>query len=226
MRKFLALGACTPNSFRFIKAVTFVALLFVVNISQAQILAWQFALPEPSKGSEVSVKSTTTNEFLETSVLTRGKGISPKQGNSRGFSGNFGVDENFEDAQKSNSYFQFEVMPKKGYEVSLNSLKATLRRQEQSAHIYRWAYSLDGKTFTKIGTEDSKITFLGNNGIAQAPIDLSTISALQKVNKTITFRLYAWGGLTNQGKAIAFGFGKSDSKGSNAIALDGTVSKK
>lgn len=225
MRKFLALGACTPNLFRFVKAATFIALLFVVNTSQAQILAWQFALPEPSKGTEASIKSTTTNEFLEPAVLTRGKGVVPKQGNGRGFSGNFGVDESFEDAQKSASYFQFEVTPKKGYEVSLSSLKATLRRQEQSAHIYRWAYSLDGKNFTKIGADDTKITFVGNNGIAQSPIDLSAIAALQKANKTITFRLYAWGGLTNEGKAIAFGFGKSDSKGSNAIALEGTVTK-
>lgn len=209
-----------------VKALFVVGLLCFANIANAQILAWQFTLPTPTKGIEASINSTTTNEFLETSVLTRGKGIIPKQGNSRGFSGNFGVDESFEDAKKSNSYFQFEVKPKIGYEVSLSSLKIILRRQEQSAHIYRWAYSLDGKNFTKIGSEDTKITFVGNNGIAQAPIDLSNIKEFQKVSKTITLRLYAWGGLTNEGKAIAFGFGKSDAKGSNAIALDGTLSKK
>lgn len=226
MRKFLVLGISSINPRCFIKAVTVFAFLLMANISQAQILAWQFALPEPSKGTEVSLTSTTTNEFLEKSVLTRGKGIVPKQGNGRGFSGNLGVDESFEDAQKSGSYFQFEVTPKKGCEVSLSSLKATLRRQEQSAHIYRWTYSLDGKNFIKIGEEDSKVTFVGNNGIAQAPINLSAISALQKTNRTVTFRLYAWGGLTNEGKAIAFGFGKSDAKGSNVLALEGVVAKK
>ncbi len=226
MKKNLAIGHLMPITSIFRSSIILAILVGFVNVANAQILAWQFALPEPTKGTEASVNSTTTNEFLETSVLTRGKGILPKQGNGRGFSGNFGVDENFEDAQKSNSYFQFEVSPKKGYEVSLKSLKATLRRQEQSAHIYRWAYSLDGKNFIKIGSEDSKITFIGNNGIAQAPVDLSAIKELQKVNKTIVLRLYAWGGLANEGKAIAFGFGKSDGKGSNAIALEGAVTKK
>lgn len=195
------------------------------NIAQAQILAWQFALPAPTKGVEPSINSTTTHEFLETSLLTRGKGVLPKQGNSRGFSGNFGVDENLDEAQKSESYFQFEVKPKKGYQASLSSLKATLRRQEQSAYIYQWTYSLDGKNFIKIG-ESADVISIHNNGAAQAPIDLSKIKELQNVNKTITLRLYAWGGLTNQGKAIAFGFGKSDAKGSNALMLEGTVSKK
>jgi hypothetical protein len=208
------------------RAITLFVLLGTVNIAHAQLLAWQFALPKPTNGMETSLKSTTTHQYLEASVLTRGKGVVPKQGNARGFSGNFGVDESFEDAEKSNSYFEFEIKPKKGYQLSLNSLKATLRRQEQSAYIYRWAYSLDGKNFVKIGDDDTKVTFTGNGGIAQAPIDLSTIKELQKTNKTITFRLYAWGGLTNQGKAIAFGFGKSNSKGSNAIELDGTVEKR
>lgn len=226
MKKDFTFGLNMPLASILFKAFIVIGLVGIVNIANAQILAWQFALPEPTKGTEQSLNSTTTNEFLETATLTRGKGIVPKQGNGRGFSGNFGVDENFEEAEKSNSYFQFEVKPKKGYEVSLSSLKATLRRQEQSAHIYRWAYSLDGKKFTKIGAEDTKITFVGNNGIAQTPIDLSNVKELQKVSRTITLRLYAWGGLTNEGKAIAFGFGKSDSKGSNAIALDGSVNKK
>ncbi|GAB1462225.1 hypothetical protein [Pedobacter sp.] len=226
MRKDLTFGQTTPFKSNFLRAIILIGFVCFANTAKAQILAWQFALPQPTKGVEASISSTTTNEFLETSTLTRGKGIVPKQGNSRGFSGNFGVDESFEDAQKSNAYFQFEVKPKKGYEVSLSSLKATLRRQEQSAHIYRWTYSLDGKKFIKIGNEDLKVINVSNNGVPQPAIDLISIKELQKVSKTITLRLYAWGGLTNEGKAIAFGFGKSDTKGSNALTLDGTVTKK
>ncbi|RWU10134.1 hypothetical protein [Pedobacter chitinilyticus] len=225
MKKKPSLAATCCKSLFVKKILLLTALLFVGTLAQAQILAWQFALPEPTKGVEPSITATTTHEFLETSLLTRGKGVLPKQGNSRGFSGNFGVDENFNDAQKSESYFQFEIKPKKGHQVSLSSLKATLRRQEQSAHLYRWTYSLDGKNFIKIG-EDVDITSTNNNGVAQAPIDLSTIRDLQNVNKPIILRLYAWGGLTNQGKAIAFGFGKSDAKGSNALVLEGTIVKK
>lgn len=225
MKKKISLAATCCKSLFNKKILLLAALLFVGTLAQAQILAWQFALPEPTKGVEPSIAATTTHEFLETSLLTRGKGVLPKQGNSRGFSGNFGVDENFDDAQKSESYFQFEVKAKKGHQVSLSSLKATLRRQEQSAHIYRWTYSLDGKNFIKIG-EDVDITSTNNNGVAQAPIDLSTIKELQNINKPIILRLYAWGGLTNQGKAIAFGLGKSDAKGSNALVLEGAVTKK
>lgn len=213
------------------KQLAFVSIIFIasigfVNIANAQLLAWQFALPQASKGTEASINATTNNQFLEIAQLTRGEGVQPKQGNSRGFSGNFGVDENYDDAQKSNAYFQFEVNPKTGYEVSLTSLDAILRRQEQSAHVYRWAYSLDGKNFVKIGDADVEVTFTGNNGIKQQTINLSSIKALQKVSRKITFRLYAWGALTNQGKAIAFGFGKSDAKGSNALVINGTITKK
>ncbi|WP_113661151.1 hypothetical protein [Pedobacter nanyangensis] len=225
MKKKTSLLAACHYSFLVKNFFLLTILLFTGTLVQAQILAWQFALPEPTKGVETSIGATTVHEFLETSLLTRGKGVLPKQGNSRGFSGNFGVDESFEEAQKSNSYFQFEVKPKKGYQFSLTSLKATLRRQEQSAHIYQWTYSLDGKNFIKIA-ESANVTSIHNNGAVQAPIDLSQIKALQQVNKPIILRLYAWGGLTNQGKAIAFGFGKSDAKGSNALTLEGTVNKR
>lgn len=228
MNKHLTFGGIVPFSSKNFKVFFIVVFLCFAQVAQAQILAWQFALPTPTKGIEPSINSTTTNEFLEVATLTRGKGIAPKQGNSRGFSGNFVIDESFEDAQKSNSYFQFEVKPKKGYEVSLSSLKATLRRQEQSAHIYKWTYSLDGKNFKNVHENDITITNTGNNGVKQKPISLATIADLQNVpaTKTITFRIYAWGATANEGKAIAFGFGKSDSKGSNALALEGTVTKK
>lgn len=228
MKKYLSLGGATFAPFKLFKGIFVVCLVCFANMANAQVLAWQFALPEHSKGVEPFSKSTTTNEFLEIATLTRGKGIVPKQGNSRGFSGNFGVDESFEDAQKSNSYFQFEVKAKKGHEVSLSSVNATLRRQEQSAHIYRWTYSLDGKNFKNVHENDITITNVSNNGVKQKPISLATIKELQNVpaTKTITFRMYAWGGVTNEGKAIAFGFGKSDTKGSNALALEGTVIKK
>ncbi|MNK18759.1 hypothetical protein D3C87_369710 [compost metagenome] len=213
---------------RFLKFLALGLLVGSSNLSKAQIVAWQFALPTPTKGIEKSIKATTNDENLETSLLTRGPSAVGKQGNSRGFSSNFPVDANFEEAKKSGSYYQFEVKAKAGYEVSLSSLNASLRRQEQSAHIYKWTYSLDGKNFKDVHEKDITITNINNNGVKQAPISLAAIKELQNVpaTKTITFRIYAWGGLTPEGKAIAFGLGKSDAKGSNALAIDGTVTKK
>ncbi|TZF82999.1 hypothetical protein FW774_11890 [Pedobacter sp. BS3] len=198
----------------------------LTNEGFGQIVAWQFALPEPSTGREKTAAATTNHANLEQSVLSRGPGAVPKQGNLRGFSGNFPVNADQEAAKISGAYYQFTVKAKPGYQVSLSSLEATLRRQAESAHIYRWMYSLDGKTFKEIGDQDITITDLTNNGVKQPAISLTGYNDLQHVSssKTITFRIYAWGGTATEGSARAFGFGKSDSKGSNALALDGTVS--
>ncbi|WP_154648027.1 hypothetical protein [Pedobacter arcticus] len=197
------------------------------TIGYSQILAWQFALPEPSKGIDRTAKATTNDDNLEQSVLTRGPNAIPKQGNSRGFSGNFPIDANKEEAKKSGAYYQFTVKAKAGYKVSLASLDAVLRRQEVSAHVYRWMYSLDGENFKEVGTEDVIINDLNNNGIKQSQISLAEYKDLQNVpaSKTITFRIYAWGGVGESGNQRAFGFGKSNSKGSNVLAIKGTVSK-
>jgi len=199
--------------------------MLLSTVGYCQILSWQFALPEPSTGKDRSANSTTNNENLEQAVLTRGPGAIAKQGNLRGFSGNFPVNATKEDAKKSGAYYQFTVKAKKGYKVSLSSLNALLRRQAESAHIYRWMYSLDGKDFKEIGNEDVVINDLNNTGIQQPQINLSAYQDLQDVpsSKTITFRIYAWGGISDKGTQIAFGFGKSNSKGSPVLAVSGNV---
>ena len=207
-------------------AVALITFTLLSSTSYGQVLAWQFAKPEPATGREKQAKATTNDPNLETSVLTRGPAAIAKQGNTRGFSGNFPVDATKEEAQKSGAYYQFTVQAKKGYKVSLSSLTAVLRRQPESAHIYRWMYSLNGKDFKEVGSEDLIINDLNNSGIKQPAISLSGYKDLQGVpsSKTITFRIYAWGGTSATGTKIAFGFGKSSTTGSNALALKGTVS--
>ncbi|MFD1632104.1 hypothetical protein [Pseudopedobacter beijingensis] len=194
-------------------------------VGYSQIVAWQFALPEPSTGKDRSANATINNENLEQSVLTRGPSAVAKQGNARGFSGNFPIDATKEDAKKSGAYYQFTIQAKKGNKVSLSSLDAVLRRQAESAHIYRWMYSLDGKNFKEVGNEDVVINDLNNNGIKQKSISLTEYKDLQNVpsSKTITFRIYAWGGISEKTGAIAFGFGKSNAKGSPVLAIKGSI---
>lgn len=208
------------------RTLALVLFMLISTVGYSQIVAWQFALPEPSKGTDRTANATTNNENLEQSVLTRGPSAEPKQGNARGFSGSLPVDATKEDAKKSGSYYQFTVKAKKGYKVSLESLDAVLRRQAESAHIYRWMYSLNGKDFKEIGSQDIVINDLNNNGIKQPTLNLSEYKDLQDVpaSKTINFRVYAWGGVAEIGNKRAFGFGKSNSKGSNVLAVKGTVS--
>lgn len=207
------------------KVLTLSLFMLIGTIGYSQIVAWQFALPEASDGRARSAKATTNDSNLERSLLTRGPSAVVKQGNTRGFSGNFPVDATIEDAKKSGAYYQFTVKAKKGHKVSLTSLDAVLRRQAESAHVYRWMYSVNGINYVEIGDDDVIINELSNYGEKQPRIDLSQIEDLQNVSsdKTITFRIYAWGGVSKSGSAIAFGFGKSNTKGSNVLAVHGSV---
>ncbi|MEQ7799310.1 hypothetical protein ABDJ41_05805 [Pedobacter sp. ASV1-7] len=209
----------------YLRALTFSLFMFVSTLSFAQIVAWQFATPEPSTGRERTAKATTNDENIEPVLLTRGPSAIAKQGNGRGFSGNFPANANMDEAKASGAFYEFKIKAKAGHKVSLSSLNAVLRRQPESAHIYRWTYSLDGKNFKSLGTNDVTISNLHNNGAKQPTVSLSGYKDLQNVPSevTISFRLYAWGGTSNTGSAIAFGFGKSNAAGSNVIAVDGKV---
>lgn len=206
-------------------ALLLVLFSFSVN-SYSQLLAWQFTTPVELTGKEESVEATTVDEGLEVSVLTRGVGAKAGPGNSRGFSGNFTIDETKADARRSGAYYQFVVKVKKGYTVSLSQLNAILRRQENSAYNFRWMFSLDGRKFKEIGENDGAITDMDNNGIKQPELDLMSYPELQKLteNTSVTFRLYAWGGNKEKAKR-AFGFGKSNKKGSKVLWLNGTAIK-
>jgi hypothetical protein len=209
----------------YLRALTFSLFMFVSTLGFGQIVAWQFATPEPSTGRERSAKATTNDENLEQSLLTRGPSAIAKQGNGRGFSGNFPVNANMDEAKASGAYYEFKIKAKSGSKVSLATLDAVLRSQPESAHIYRWTYSLDGKNFKVLGASDVTISNFHNNGVKQSSVNLTSYKDLQNVSSdvTISFRLYAWGGTSNTGSAIAFGFGKSSAAGSHVIAIDGKV---
>ncbi|MGC3978067.1 MAG: hypothetical protein QM751_07435 [Paludibacteraceae bacterium] len=121
---------------------------------------------------------------------------------------------------------------KSGYNLFLTAIKANIRLQTYSAKTYQWMYSVDGgATFTDIGSpitpDASEINV--NNGVMQASVNLSSISALQEVSsaQSVIFRIYAWGGTTPADDAtdknyINFGFGKSTST-VPSLAIEGSV---
>lgn len=211
-----------------LKKVFGLSVLFVLGTTgYSQILSWQFSLPQELTGREASVKASVVDTGLEESELIRGANAIAGPGNARGFSGSFPMDSTKADARKSGAYYQFTVKAKNGYNVSLTKLNSILRRQEESAYIYRWMYSLDGRKFKEIGDGDVTITDLNNNGVKQPAINLSVYPEMQNVKSatTITFRLYAWGGVSLERSKRAFGFGKSNKAGSKVLWIDGTVTK-
>jgi len=192
-----------------------------LTVSPGPIVAWQFGIPA-ALGTEVTYNATTNHNDLDTSVLSRGSGIAPTA-LARGFSANFwNAGATKDTAVSTNEYYQFVINPKTTYAVSLSSLNATLRRTSTAPNAYIWKYSLDGTTFTEIGTDSISFTSTAD-GVPQAQIDLTGIAALQNVTNTttITFRLYAWGGtsLTSTFAFARYAAGNT----TNCLAIGGTV---
>jgi len=95
------------------------------------------------------------------------------------------------------AFATFSVAPKAGYKFSISGIAAyNVRRSSTGPTIGLWQYSVDGTTFTDIGTQITwgNVTS-GTSGNAQGAINLSGITALQDVAEgtTVTFRLINWG---------------------------------
>ncbi|GAB1464429.1 hypothetical protein [Pedobacter sp.] len=212
---------------RFGKAfLCLLAWFFCANLAaKAQIIAWTFyntATGTGTLGSEEQLSATSANANIEAPILTRGLNAVTGAGSARGFTGRFPITPTYYDAILNGSYYEFKVAPKNGRYVSLTTLNATLRPTSGSANTYRWVFSLDGISFIELGPGAVTITGTDTNGYPQATIDLSSQIYLQNIpsGTTITFRIYAWGGTVASG---SFGFGKSNTSGSNAITIGGAV---
>ena len=177
--------------------------------------AWQFYDDNNyiSTGREESFQSTTTNKAVLQSTLTRGIGNTiTSSGHVGGFIGYLSVSQSKQEAIEKACYFEFKVQVQPGIELSLYEILAKIRRQEFSAHTYRWMYSLNETDFFEIGDQDVYMNqYEENNGYFQPGLLLNGYSDLQNLrnNKTVTFRLYAWGGTETLTTRKHFGFGQS-----------------
>jgi len=185
--------------------------------------SWQFTFPVESKGREIAFPATYAKEGLEEAILSRGLNAAPGSGSVRGFTGDFPIDGSIDHAKKSDSYYEFVLNPGKGQQIKLEAVDVTLRRQQESPYIYRWAYSLNGRNFIDIGDKAIEITSLENSGVKQPTLDLTTVPDLQSIQGKVYFRLYVWGGTTMSGGQRSFGFGKSDLEGSEVILFKGKI---
>jgi len=107
---------------------------------------------------------------------------------------------NAADAISAGNFVTFTVRAVPGFEISLSDIGAhNIRRSGTGPGNGQWQYSIDGGSFTDIG---SSIAWSGttSSGNSQAAIDLTAIAALQNLSgmTTVTFRLVIWGA-TNTG---------------------------
>ncbi|OAQ39320.1 hypothetical protein A5893_11710 [Pedobacter psychrophilus] len=209
-----------PNLFGCLAAVILMCFSFNTQAQLGQLLGWQFSNPA-SLGTEVTATSYFTNEGMEISTLSRGAGFKPS-GLARAFSSaltNYpfppppvttpptpAQSTSKQQALDDNVYYEITVKPKTNFTASLSSIEAKIRRSAAGVQSYRWSYSVNGAAFIEIGTADvTGFTDTNDFGVAQAPIDLSTIPDLQNISSstTIRLRIYAWG-ISSTGGSTAF----------------------
>ena len=189
-------------------------LLFVLtsHATFAQLATWDFT--GQNTGVATSSATFTNPGLAATPVLSRGATAAASSANNSfrttGF-GNNGV------ALINTDYFQFSLKPGSGKKFALTTINAnfagTASFYANTGVTSQFAYSLDGTTFTMIGSP----TVSSSLSIS---IPLSAIGDLQNIteNTTVTFRYFA-SGQTGTG---GWGF-NSSAPGVNGLAILGTV---
>jgi hypothetical protein len=186
-------------------------------VNSIPIAAWDFT----GASTPTTFAATTFNSNLISTTgannITRGAGAAASAGansfRTQGFSSN-GI------ATANTDFFQVTLAPVLGYTLSLSAIDALFNGTNTYAASpgvqNQFAYSLNGSTFTLIGSPTVTI----GQPIAMPTINLSGISALQNVpfGTTITLRYYASGQTTSGG----WGFFSSAS-GTNGLAFQGSL---
>ena len=198
--------------------LSFLLVVITALNSQAQIAAWDFF---GQNTGPATVTATTFNANLVATAgannITRGPGAAGSTANNSfrttGFQNN-GI------ATTNTDYFQTTLTAQAGFNLSLSSINAFMAGTASfcvtPGVTTQFAYSLDGTTFTLIGSAAATI----GTPATLATINLSGITALQNLpaTTTVTLRFYASGQTTTGG----WGF-ISSAAGVNGLAIGGTV---
>ncbi len=190
----------------------------VVTLASAILAGWDFF----GQSSPVTFAATTFNTNLDNSStlsnITRGTGaVSSSGGNSFRTTGfmNDGI------STSNTDYFQITLKIKNGFSMNLStidgSVVGTSTYSASPGVTMQFAYSLDGTTFTLIG---SPVVVSGTTPATMPSIDLSGVSTLQNIpfGTTVYIRYYATG-QTNTG---GWGF-SSATAGTYGLAIGGSL---
>jgi len=178
------------------------------------LIGWDFF----GQSSPVTFAATTYHSDLtpETSYknITRGPGAASSTGANSFRTTGF---QNTPITISKTAYFQVTIKPDEGKTVSLSSISGNANGTESYAVTpgvsTQFAYSLDGTTFTLIGSPQVKT---GNPQTFD--FDVSSISDLQNVEGTIYLRYYAQGQTTTGGWGLF-----SNPAGTNGLAIFGST---
>jgi hypothetical protein len=184
----------------------------VNEASAARLAAWDFF----GESSPVTSAADVFDSSLDSSSsLNRGSGAASSSGSNSfrttGFQNN-GI------ATSNTDYFQFTLSAVDGKTLSLATIDArfagTASFNASPGVTSQFAYSLDGTTFTLIGSP------VQSTSLTLTQISLSGISALQNIpgGTTVTIRYYASGQTTTGG----WGF-SSSAAGTYGLDVGGTI---
>jgi hypothetical protein len=126
---------------------------------------------------------------------------------------NDGVDSSLQTeatAISHNNFISFGVTANTGFTESFSTIPAyNIRKSPTGPNQMAWQYSLDGTTYTDIGTPIAIGTVTTATGNPQAAVDLTGINDLQNVpaGTTVRFRLVSWKAFSDAGTWYINGFG-------------------
>ncbi len=205
------------RQFSLTRILLLVLLISTTSIqSRAQIAAWDFT-GEGTTSTITSAADVFNTNMDASNLLTRGAGAAWSTGGNSfrttGFQNN-GI------ATANTDYFQFTLSASAGYLLSLSTIDAKFAGTGTFAASpgvsSQFAYSLDGTTFTLIGTASVTV----GTPATLPQINLSSIPALQNLPAatTVTFRYYASGQTATGGWGL-----NSSAAGIYGLAVGGSV---
>jgi len=179
------------------------------------ILAWNFSGMDNVATAAATTRDANLSSVENYTLITRGADVSGSQGNHSFRSTGFG---NAPISVTSDRYFQVIVNAIPGQEVSLSLIQGFATGTATFANApgvtTQFAYSLDGTTFTLIGTPQVSV------GTSQPfSFDVSEVAALQNVRGRIWLRYYATGQTTTGGWGL-FSVGGVNAR--DGLAIHGT----
>lgn len=194
-------------------------MVYVLNPPNSQLqiwdgTAWRTLFPQSVEFSAVLAawevngvtgfgpspfNATSSNPSVTVGGLTRNAALTTSgtaAGNAWGANGWYDNGPDMpQDAINAGSYVTFTITPNFGVNVSLTTIEPfRVQRSGTGPNTGILQYSLDGVTFTDIGTQFT-YPVVGIPGNQMASFDLSGIADLQNLTSTttVTFRLVNWG---------------------------------
>lgn len=215
-----------------VKLLLITAILSVaaqLTWAQVTLSQWTFTNASGSTWPASPYAPVDSNANVSIGGLTRGSGILTQGQTAANAWGGNGFYDNVTPATAATAatlgnFYTFTIKSKTGYSMSLTEIAPyNIRRSGTGPLNFIWQYSIDGTSFTDIG---SALLTGGNTddvGNPKVAVALDGISALQNLpaTTTVTFRLLAWGGTTSQGGT--FYFNGSSTATNNNLRINGTV---